>query len=97
MMVRQGDVLVQSVRKIPADAIKQDHRVLAEGEVAGHLHELDLGDVYEKNGTLYFEVPDNNAATLVHPEHKAVTFAPGKYKVTRQREYKPEGWEQVAD
>jgi hypothetical protein len=96
-MKRQGDLLIVKIAKIPDDAIKQNNRVLAEGEATGHLHELDKGEVYEKEGVLYFKVDSNESATLIHPEHKAVTFEPGEYKVIRQREYEPRGWRRVAD
>lgn len=56
MMKRQGDLLILKVKSIPADAVKSDNRILAEGEVTGHRHELDSGEVYEKNGVLYFRV-----------------------------------------
>lgn len=97
MQVRQGDLLIRKVRKIPEDAVKQDHRILAEGEATGHIHELDLGEVYEKDGTLYFRVPESSMATLNHQEHGALTFEPGEYLVKRQREYTPGKWRQVAD
>ena len=96
-MKRQGDLLIVKVSKIPADAIKQNNRVLAEGEATGHLHELDKGEVYEKEGVLYFKVALGGISTLNHPEHKAVTFDPGEYKVIRQMEYEPKGWKFVAD
>ena len=89
MMKRQGDLLITKVTEIPKDAKKQNSRILAEGEATGHMHELDLGDVYEKNGILYFKVLDGQTATLNHPEHGAMTFETGEYKVTRQREYAP--------
>ena len=100
-MKRQGDLLIIKVNNIPAGASKRDTRVLAEGEATGHMHELDLGEVYEKEGVLYFKVPEGKPATLNHQEHKAVTFEPGEYKVIRQREYMPgawnEDWRYVAD
>ena len=96
-MKRQGDLLIQKVKSIPRFASKKDSRVLAEGEATGHLHELDSGDVYELNGVLYFKVAEEKAAVLNHPEHKAVTFEPGVYKVVRQREYEPRGWRNVSD
>jgi len=96
-MWRQGDLLIVRVNKIPQDAVKQKNRILAEGEATGHMHELDLGDVYEQDGTLYFKVEENETSTLNHPEHKAVMFEPGAYKVIRQREYEPNGWKYVAD
>ena len=97
MMKRQGDILIIRIDSMPQDAAKQANRILAEGEATGHMHELDKGEVYEKDGTLYFKVEEDSATTLNHPEHKAVTFDPGTYKVIRQREYEPRGWRYVAD
>ena len=96
MMKRQGDILIVKTSNIPEDATKRKSRVLAEGEATGHLHELDSGEVYEKDGVLYFKVSEK-PSILVHPEHKAITFEPGAYKVVRQREYKPRGWVRVSD
>jgi hypothetical protein len=91
-MKRQGDLLIVKVSAIPGGAAKRDSRVLAEGEATGHMHELTGGEVYEKNGTLYFTVNEEKAISLTHPEHGALTFEPGVYKVVRQREYEPNGW-----
>jgi hypothetical protein len=95
-MWRQGDLLIVKVGAIPNNAAKCDTRVLAEGEITGHLHELDTGDVYMEKGTLYFRV-SAGTATLAHPEHKPLTFERGSYKVVRQREYTPAGWRRVSD
>ena len=97
MMKRQGDLLIIRVDKVPLDALKQDGRVLAEGEVTGHMHELDKGEVYEKEGFLYFRVMPHETANLNHPEHKTISFDAGEYKVIRQREYEPRSWRYVAD
>ncbi len=94
MMKRQGDLLIVKVEKIPETAVRRDARILAEGEATGHMHELDLGEVYEKGDTLYFRVPEGKPATLNHPEHGPVTFEPGEYKVIRQREYASGNWKQ---
>ena len=96
-MKRQGDILIVRVSNIPLDAVKRKSRVLAEGEATGHVHELDLGEVYQKSGMLYFRVPEGKTATLNHQEHGAMIFETGEYKVIRQREYKPDGWRYVAD
>jgi len=90
-MVRQGDLLIVKVNGIPENAVKRDSRVLAEGEATGHMHELTGGEVYEKGDTLYFRVSEDQIS-LKHPEHGALTFEPGTYKVIRQREYEPNGW-----
>jgi len=72
-------------------------RILAEGEQTGHLHKLTNGIVYEKHGTLFFSILEGMEVELTHPEHDALIFTPGKYKVIRQREYRPEGWRYVSD
>jgi hypothetical protein len=92
MMQRQGDVLVLKVKDIPEGAKKKDDLVLAEGEATGHQHKLDEGELYEKDGTLYFKVAEGKKANLVHEEHNTVTFEPGTYKVIHQREYEPSNW-----
>ena len=97
MMKRQGDLLIIRIASMPQDVVRQTSRILAEGEATGHMHELDKGEVYEKDGTLYFKVEEDSTTTLNHPEHKAVTFDPGTYKVIKQREYEPQGWRYVAD
>ena len=96
-MKRQGDLLIVKVNSIPDDAVRQKSRILAEGEATGHMHELEKGEVYEKEGILYFRVSDGDVSTLNHPEHKAIEFEPGEYKVIRQREYEPRGWRYVRD
>ena len=97
MMKRQGDILIVKISNIPENATKRKFRILAEGEATGHLHQLDSGEVYEKDGVLYFKVSSEKPSTLLHPEHKAITFEPGAYKVVRQREYQPSGWRRVRD
>jgi len=91
-MFRQGDLLIVRISSIPKKAIKRESGILAEGEIAGHLHELDSGIVYEQRNELYFKVLGGRTATLNHPEHRAITFTSGKYKVIRQREYTPNKW-----
>lgn len=94
-MKRQGDILIVKRTFIPDGAVKRQDRVLAEGEATGHAHRLDAGDVYEKEGALYFKADE--AVHLNHEEHGRLTFEPGIYRVIRQREYEPEGWRNVAD
>lgn len=39
-MWRQGDIFMAAVDKIPEQAEKLDHGVLAEGEITGHAHRI---------------------------------------------------------
>lgn len=86
-MWRQGDVLVKRVKRVPEGAKKKEGRVVMEGEMTGHAHRLTAGELYEKDGQLYFGVPER--ADLVHEEHGTITFDEGCYQVIRQREYDP--------
>ncbi|MDP2646545.1 MAG: hypothetical protein Q8P24_16520 [Desulfobacterales bacterium] len=90
-MKRQGDLLLMEIPHIPFNATRLKHRVLAEGEVTGHFHELDGGIVYEVDGRLYFRVEPDEKVILMHPEHGYLTFEPGCYSVKLQREYIPAG------
>lgn len=96
-MKRHGDLLIVKVEEVPGCATRRESRVLAEGEATGHKHELDLGEVYEDGGVLYFKVDEGQVSTLSHQEHHALTFETGVYKVIQQREYEPDGWRNVAD
>lgn len=106
---RQGDVLVQQVRrraKTGKEVIDRGRVILAYGEVTGHAHEVveDKRLDFELPAAQLFEEPDGQrflfverACTLVHQEHGAIALAPGVYKVTRQREYSPTEIRNVAD
>ncbi|OGW69649.1 MAG: hypothetical protein A2036_01710 [Omnitrophica bacterium GWA2_50_21] len=91
-MWRQGDLLIVKVKDIPKKAVKKTNGILAEGEVTGHMHELDSGEVYAVGETLYFRVSESEQTVLNHPDHGSITFEPGEYKVIRQREYEPDSW-----
>ena len=95
-------MLVERINQIPADATKQapisGRVILAYGEVTGHHHSLDAdaADWWKKgDGEQFVEV--NLETALLHQEHSAITIAPGKYRVIRQREYTPEAIRNVAD
>lgn len=93
--VRQGDVLVTRVGRMPAqvsavpEAIPGRH-VLALGEATGHHHSVAVADA-ELMETEAHEVflRIMRATTLDHQEHGALTLEPGIYRVGRQVEYVP--------
>ena len=93
---RHGDVLVVRIDEIPQDVKKLDHLVLAWGEVTGHKHQLDVGELFEtKNGKLYFRL--NKKGRLSHEEHKTIELPAGNYEVIGQREYYPAEIRRVRD
>lgn len=90
---------------------KSDRIILAHGEVTGHHHCLELADpadwwkqgeiapTLEKPTVLGGEifVAIKEASKVTHQEHATIPLPPGKYRVTRQREYSPERIRNVAD
>lgn len=106
LIYRQGDVMLQRVDAIPADAklckIEGDV-ILAYGEVTGHAHRLApemvkpfaKGGVWSPTAERFIQAVEG--ATLTHEEHGAIALAPGNYRVIQQREYSPEEIRNVAD
>lgn len=85
-MWRQGDLLIEEVGKIEGKLQKDN--VIALGEMTGHSHKLEKGKVYKgKKGEKFLNLPKKSK--IVHQEHKALNLKKGKYKVTRQKQYKP--------
>jgi hypothetical protein len=82
-MYRQGEVLIIPVIKIKGT--KLSHRVIAEGEILGHKHELTSGELYEHEGVMYLKA--ESETVLNHPEHKAIELPKGNYQIIIQREY----------
>ena len=96
MKIRHGDVLIEKVNNLP-EGKKLDRKFLFEGEVTGHAHRIDVGEIFEaRDGQLYLRV--DRLTSVTHEEHKTVILQKGVYRVTQKRQYNPEtGWERVAD
>lgn len=99
---RQGDILVDKVKAIPASAnlTKTNGRaVLAEGEATGHCHTIDHDpktmDVFLEGSQLYLHV--KAPVVLRHQEHAFITIDPGDYIVRRQVEVWLDEVRQVKD
>jgi hypothetical protein len=113
--IRQGDVILVPVDTIPDSATRARRSKtirLAEGEVTGHHHVLELlnandaellivpGDAAEMN-RIFLNVLTE--VELTHPEHDTIVVKPGKYETQhkgagiRQMEYSPEALRTVAD
>lgn len=100
---RQGDVLIQRVGSIPknvtAETPVNGRIILAYGEATGHHHSLeaDAADWWKSadKDEQFIDVKTDTA--VVHQEHSKIDLTPGKYRVTRQREYSPEAIRNVAD
>jgi hypothetical protein len=95
---RHGDIYLERIDSIPANAKEQKHNILAEGETTGHSHRLHSGIILEnEKGNMFVRVPETG--TLTHEEHSTITLPAGDYIVTRQREWNPyeQAVRQVAD
>ena len=77
---RQGDILIQEVNQLPADAkpqIRLGRLVIAEGEATGHHHVLlprteDMDWWQNPAGDIY--VRSAEAGRLVHEEHGTIAI-----------------------
>lgn len=93
-IIRQGDVLIFRVEKLPEEkfsAIDRDNGdvVLAYGEVTGHAHRIKapitaIEYLRAENGDRYLKV--NEECRLTHEEHSEAVLPAGFYVVDQQRE-----------
>lgn len=95
MQARQGDIFFESVELVPDEAAVVQDGIIARGETTGHMHRLMGAVLLVHAGRMYIQAPQD--AEVLHEEHKPVTLPQGCYVVTRQREYIPQGWQQVQD
>jgi hypothetical protein len=101
-MFRQGDVMVVAVERKPdLQPVEREggRIVLAHGEVTGHAHAIADADAIllmdAKTLDRYLDV--KAPVTLDHEEHSRIELPSGFYRVTIQREYRPEGIRKVLD
>ena len=100
--IRQGDVCLIPVEKLPTNAIESTHDgkriVLAYGEVTGHAHAI-----YDTTKARLWDVGVERflqvlaPVSLAHEEHTHVTLQPGIYHLPRQVEYTPAELKRVTD
>ena len=102
MQIRQGDVLLESLKEIPAGfKFKSNDPIVAHGEVTGHCHEivLDRPESVEmfvnERGEIVYNLPCTGY--LKHQEHDKIILPKGVFLFTRQREYSPGAIKNVAD
>lgn len=86
IIFQQGDVILEPVTEV--EGKKLNHLTLAEGEATGHHHSITKGnaEMYEREGTLYLKVLDENAE-LTHQEHNMITLPKGNYVIRKVMEY----------
>ena len=86
-MIRQGDVLLVPIVKMPED-VKEKNKILAYGEVTGHKHQFlsEQVSVFKSKENKQFVTADADVE-LVHEEHNVVQVPKGIYEVIIQREF----------
>jgi hypothetical protein len=101
----QGDLNLFSVSVIPDGLTKLEphdgQHVLAHSET-GHHHVIDGNTVrvYKEDEFVSYldvEQPSNVVHLRSFDRHETIQLPPGKYRVTRQREYTPEGFRVAQD
>lgn len=103
--VRHGDIVIDIMPAsfaLPEKLEVKPGFVLVEGEATGHAHRYSgEGEVLRTGSTDPFAplfVRSNKQGAVSHEEHKKIAFPEGSIlKVTRKRQYTPEGWRAVAD
>ena len=101
-MVRQGDILLQPVDRVPDGAKvvpgEQGATVLAYGESHGHRHQFASGaKLFERGSTRFVEVSAKGGALLQvtndrgeqlgEVRHAEIAVPPGSYEVVQQIEW----------
>ena len=105
--VAQGDVFFKRVNAVPTNATpaaKSGGDVVVAHSETGHHHSFarECGVTYYTTQDpficyLSVETPSLLEHHRPHDTHAPILFAPGCYKVHRQREHTPEGWRMVQD
>lgn len=104
---RQGDVLMFGLSKERLKGLgkgwqkKMRHKkdnIIIEGEVTGHMHEVENGKIYEspdKKGVMILDAGEN--CIVKHPEHGPIKMPKGVYEISIQREYDGKDARKVKD
>jgi hypothetical protein len=98
-MWRHGDVFIERWKKVPKEAKRLPHTILAKGELTGHAHRVEGTDcavLFDAGDESFLEVTADSA-TVIHQEHAPITLDRGVYRVWIQREYTPEAIRRVVD
>ena len=103
--IAQGDLNIFAVDAIPTGLAEakptNGQHVLAHSET-GHHHVIDgntvrVYEVDEFESYLDVQEPSNVVHMRSFDTHETVELPPGQYRITRQREYTPEGFRRAAD
>lgn len=100
IIVRQGDILLKKITRLPAKTARQEGPcILAHGEATGHTHHV------KRNGQIWVDLTEEGRrylqvladTSLDHEEHGQIALTKGVYEIIRQREYSPLAIRTVVD
>lgn len=98
---RQGDVWVETAKRLPRDARPLPRGPLALGEATGHHHSITVGEYqrYESPAEVGVQFVDvtSEYAILTHQEHRPQVLLRGLYRVEIQKEFVEGRFENVLD
>lgn len=102
MIIRQGDVMLEKIQKLPSKLTKQKAKngkhIIAYGEVTGHCHAIEEKgcEMYvADDGRVYLTIEEETE--IKHDEHEAIKLPAGIYTYVPQREYTPQAIKNVLD
>lgn len=87
---QQGDVILRVVDTIPSRMDVKKDKIVAEGEVTGHMHRILAEDstvFVTEEGKIFVDSPKGTVIT--HDEHDVIELPAGKYQVSIVQEYDP--------
>lgn len=111
MQIRQGDVFLTrldddiDISGMERVAPEDGHLVLARGEATGHIHAVPASRARLYRDVVGLLLVVDRVLRLRHGDpvkawqgdHDDVPVDPARYRVTIDREYRPEGWDEVSD
>lgn len=90
MQMRQGDIFIEKVEKLPKGLKQKKDNVIAMGDSTNLAHKLVNGRVLvNKDGNMFLEVKSKTQVIHEHGRghgHKPINLSKGYYKIIRQRE-----------
>ena len=88
-LYRQGDVLFIPIEKIPANIKSRKDKILANGEVTGHMHQFQQTacvQVYEDLNLKHQYIDVTQPSIIFHEEHLPIEIPIGKFEIRIGRE-----------
>ena len=98
--IRQGDLYLERIAKLPKDVTATTNRQLAIGETQGSRHvatgPVEIFNLKKNDNPLAGPVISaKDAWTLTHPEHGHFTLPAGCYRTAYQRDYARERADEI--